>query len=132
MNLPRSRQAARAGVRWISLAALAGTVTCALPCLAGEAGSVDPVRGRLLYEAHCDACHSTNMHWRKPSIVKSWADLLVQVTRWQANAGQRWTQAEIADVATYLNDRFYQLPCPPAECAVRSAGLTHGIARTDP
>jgi len=74
------------------------------------AASADVQRGRLLYETHCSACHTTQVHWRDKHIVMSRADLLYQVTRWQKNAGQDWSSEEINDVAAYLNETFYQMP----------------------
>jgi mono/diheme cytochrome c family protein len=86
----------------------------------------DLTRGRTLYETACDACHAQNIHWRDKSLVSSWTTLLKEVTRWQVNAGQRWEQPDINNVAAYLNDRFYHLPCPANECADKkaAAGLT--------
>ena len=78
--------------------------------------SADEQRGRLLYETACVACHTTQAHWRDKRVVRSWSDLLGQVTRWQQNAGQNWSAHEIVDVAAHLNDRFYKLPCPVAGC----------------
>ena len=67
-------------------------------------------RGRLLYETHCIGCHTTQAHWRERHLVRSWADLLYQVTRWQKNAGQDWSSEEINDTAAYLNEAFYNMP----------------------
>lgn len=67
--------------------------------------------GKLLYDVHCIACHTTQAHWRDNSIVSSWSDVLVQVERWQKNAGQHWGSSEIGDVAAYLNALFYKMPC---------------------
>jgi ketosteroid isomerase-like protein len=78
--------------------------------------AADVQRGRLLYETHCIACHTTQAHWRDKHIVRSWADLLYQVTRMQNNAGQEWSMTEIIDVAAYLNELFYKTPCPVAGC----------------
>ena len=78
--------------------------------------SADVQRGRLLYETHCVACHTTQAHWRDKHIVKSWADLLYQVARMQKNAGQEWSSVEIGDVAAYLNELFYKMPCPAQGC----------------
>jgi mono/diheme cytochrome c family protein len=80
------------------------------------ATAADVQRGRLLYETHCIACHTTQAHWRDKHIVRSWADLLYQVTRMQNNAGQEWSMTEIIDVAAYLNELFYKMPCPVAGC----------------
>ena len=82
-----------------------------------DAHCPDPERrGRLLYETHCNACHTTQAHWRDKHIVKSWSDLLYAVTRMQKNAGQEWGMNEILDVAGYLNELFYKMPCPVAGC----------------
>ena len=97
------------------LCSLLLTVGCtAVACAADTAADVE--RGRLLYDTHCIACHTTQAHWRDNHIVQSWADLLYQVTRMQNNAGQQWSMAEITDVAAYLNELFYKMPCPVAGC----------------
>jgi hypothetical protein len=87
-----------------------------------KAAAADVQRGRLLYETYCIACHTTQAHWRDKHIVGSWADLLCQVTRMQKNAGQDWGSAEITDVATYLNEIFYKMPCPSPGCGGPQAG----------
>jgi hypothetical protein len=51
-------------------------------------------------------------HWRDQRIVRTWPDLVGRVTRWQAVAGQNWSQGDIDEVAVYLNERFYKLPAP--------------------
>lgn len=104
---------------------LFGALASPLPAFADppRAAPVDVDRGRALYNAACDACHSQNIHWRAQHIVDSWESLLAQVKRWQANAGQRWEATDIRNVAAYLNQRFYQFPCPAtqAECADKQA-----------
>ena len=81
----------------------------ALLCLSVPA-CADESRGALLYEAHCNACHGTEMHWRSKRLATDWASLLNEVRRWQA--GLYWSDAEIADVASYLNKRYYGFPEP--------------------
>ena len=71
----------------------------------------------------CDACHNATVHWRDKRLVDSWPALLHQVNRWQRNSHQKWEAADINDVAAYLNDRFYHLPCPANECAPKAAAL---------
>jgi mono/diheme cytochrome c family protein len=121
----RSRTLERWFVRCVLL-----TASCAAPALAAGADSppeaagqsdvettaADVQRGQLLYETHCIACHTTQAHWRDKHIVQSWADLLYQVTRMQANVGQEWGTSEIIDVAAYLNELFYRMPCPVPGC----------------
>lgn len=85
---------------------------------------LDVERGRLLYEAHCVACHDRQVHWRDPSIVESWSDLLLQVERWQAYAGQDWTGSEVGDVAAHLNTVYYRMPCPVPGCSPASTALS--------
>ena len=80
-----------------------------------------PARGELLYGTACAACHTTQAHWRDKRVVRSWGDLIYQVTRWQQVAGQSWSAEEVADVAAYLNRRFYGLPCPTPGCTGPSA-----------
>ncbi len=94
--------------------------------------AADVQRGRLLYETYCIACHTTQAHWRDKHIVASWADLLYQVTRMQKNAGQDWSSTEINDVAAYLNELFYKMPCPSAGCGEPQAGTNErtALART--
>lgn len=94
-----------AGMRPILACLLLG---CALPALAAE-----PSRGQLLYETHCVACHSTQMHWRDKRVVQDWASLLGQVGAWQARAKLNWSAADIEAVATHLNQAIYRLPSAP-------------------
>jgi mono/diheme cytochrome c family protein len=78
------------------------------------ARAAEPSRGQLLYETHCIACHSTQMHWRDKRVVQDWAGLLGQVGAWQARAKLNWNAADIEAVATHLNQAIYRLPSAPA------------------
>ncbi len=86
--------------------------------------AVDLNRGRALYDAACDSCHTQNIHWRDKRLVSSWDTLVKEVKRWQSNTGRGWKQDEIHDVAAYLNDRFYRLPCPGNACVEKQAVLS--------
>jgi mono/diheme cytochrome c family protein len=105
----------------LALLMLAGC--SAEPPAASAQGPADMTRGRALYETHCIACHTEKVHWRDPSLVRSWADLRAQVARFQRIAGQEWSEQEISDVAAYLNDQFYRMPCPVPGCGAPSAHL---------
>lgn len=87
-----------------------------------ERAMVDAKRGALLYDTACAACHTEQAHWRDERLVKDWGTLVYQVARWQHNAGQGWGPAEVEDVAAYLNQRLYRLPCPIAGCAADIMG----------
>ena len=43
-------------------------------------------RGALLYQTHCTACHTKEMHWRDNRKAVNWPSLKAEVRRWQANA----------------------------------------------
>jgi mono/diheme cytochrome c family protein len=78
--------------------------------LASAQGVPAPSRGELLYTTHCIACHTTQMHWRNNKLAYDWPSLKVQVGRWQGNAGLQWGDADINEVARYLNDTIYNYP----------------------
>ena len=69
--------------------------------------------GALLYDTHCVACHTTQIHWRDVKLATNWTGLVTQVRRWQANLGLQWTEQEIDDVASYLNRTIYKFPQVP-------------------
>jgi mono/diheme cytochrome c family protein len=85
----------------------------ALACSAVQAQAAPGTavtRGQLLYDTHCIACHDAQVHWRDNKLATDWNSLKEQVRRWQIRAGQGWTDAEIVEVARYLNNAFYQYP----------------------
>jgi len=69
-----------------------------------------PTRGQLLYDTHCVACHTQQIHWRDAGVVRNWNELRAQVTRWQAAARLGWTEDDIGQVTRYLNATIYRLP----------------------
>lgn len=85
----------------------------AMAAMAGSAAPAQdrvPSRGELLYTTHCIACHSTQMHWREKKLATDWPSLKAQVQRWQATARLEWSDADVTEVARYLNDTIYRLP----------------------
>ncbi|MEP6792549.1 MAG: cytochrome c [Ramlibacter sp.] len=97
--------AARHGHRALVLAALLGMGAMAHAQLLT---APSPTRGQLLYNTHCIACHTTQMHWRDDRQATDWDSLKVQVRRWQGNAGLAWTDEDITDVARHLNNTIYK------------------------
>jgi len=83
-------------------------------------GTGDSSLGELLYSTHCGACHTTQVHWRDKKLATDWASLKAQVTRWQANTRLGWNDGEIAEVAGYLNRRYYHFPEPGKQASLRS------------
>lgn len=78
-------------------------------------------RGALLYDNHCGACHTTQMHWRNNRAATDWASLRALVKRWQGEAQLNWPDADIDEVARHLNQRFYRFS-EPASRLSRAAG----------
>lgn len=64
-------------------------------------------RAQMLYDTHCIACHTAQVHWRDKKQVTDWASLKALVRTWQATAGQFWNEDDIVQVARYLNDAYY-------------------------
>lgn len=83
----------------------------AVAALAAPAGALaaDPAQGRLLYETYCGSCHYEKLHERKTTKIKTLASLKVEIVRWAAQTGRRFTPAEIDDIAEYLNGSHYRL-----------------------
>ena len=104
---------ANAGIlRTGSLLLLLGSAVVAATAARAE----DIGRGRLLYETYCVYCHTTKIHSGDAPRVKSWEQLLFEVSRWQREVKQNWGPDDIDAVAHYLDDRYYKLPCPSLTC----------------
>lgn len=69
-------------------------------------------RGELLYTTHCVACHNARVHWRDKRLATDWKSLRVQVRRWQGVQTLGWSEADITEVARYLNTFYYRYPSP--------------------
>jgi mono/diheme cytochrome c family protein len=81
-------------------------------------------RGDLLYGTYCVTCHTTQVHWRNDRKAFDWDSLVFQVRRWQGNTGLAWSDADISEVARYLNDTIYHYPRPETR-----AGLVQPLKR---
>lgn len=97
-------------------AAILLSLSCA--AAAAQVRSAPATRGAMLYENHCGACHSEQMHWRDKRSARDWATLREQVRRWQGEARLGWTEQDIDAVARHLNETIYRYPAP-AEVATR-------------
>ena len=82
-----------------------------LAMLAAPAWAQDTQRGKLLYDTHCVACHYERIHKRDParSLVQTFTQLRLEVAQRAANTGQRFTLADLDDIAEYLNRTHYKL-----------------------
>lgn len=80
-------------------------------CVVTQAAAASRLdRGELLYNTHCLACHTEQMHWREQRLVTDLDTLKVQVRRWQEVSRARWNEEDIEAVVRYLNRTFYQFP----------------------
>ena len=104
---------------------------CTIAALALALGTVgahaaDLARGRALYELRCDACHTESVHGRAHRVAKSLAEVRQWVSRWNRSLAIGWSDAEIDDVAAYLNATYYKFDCTTPACAAVS--LAHSPA----
>ncbi len=88
----------------------AGVLSAAASPVAPAQTAGDPARGRLLYDTHCIACHTKQIHWRDQKLVTDWTSLVAQVRRWQEVAGLGWSANDIEDVVRFLNSIVYRFP----------------------
>jgi mono/diheme cytochrome c family protein len=90
--------------RWI----VAVLVVCLeIPSIASAQPKGGTSRGELLYTTHCIACHNNQIHWRDKKVARDWTGLKAEVNHWQGVSGLAWNDADIVEVARYLNARHY-------------------------
>lgn len=84
-------------------------VTC-LVIFSGTAFAQDAPRGKLLYETHCLTCHYERIHKRDASrsLIRSHAQLRVEVAQRAGLTRQRFTVEDLDDIAAYLNRTHYR------------------------
>lgn len=77
----------------------------------------------MLYQNHCVACHTTQVHWRDQRLATDWPSLRAQVRRWERNTGLTWSEEDIEAVSQYLNQLYYQFPEPHKDKAISMFNL---------
>jgi mono/diheme cytochrome c family protein len=101
--------------------ALLAAVLASATLIPSPAASAEPgealARGRLLYDTHCIACHSREMHWRDKRLAADWVLLVAQVRDWQGRERLGWSDADVDAVALYLNETIYRYPRPKVVAA---------------
>jgi mono/diheme cytochrome c family protein len=85
---------------WMLLPALAPVTVVAQP--------PNAERGRLLYENHCQVCHTPKIHTRANRLPIDAADLREIVTSWQRAENLRWRSEDIEDVVEFLRQTRYR------------------------
>lgn len=74
----------------------------------GAASAADEGRGRLLYENHCQACHTSMAHVRSNRLATTPEALRAQIVRWQDHLELGWNAEEINAVFNYLSAAYYK------------------------
>jgi len=101
-------------VRHALISARAVACVCAATFIAAAGPALgqygDSSRGRLLYENHCQACHTTRVHGRVNRLPVKLDELRRIVDGWQRQEKLNWTSDDIADVVEYLNSTIYHYP----------------------
>jgi mono/diheme cytochrome c family protein len=95
---------------WLRHLALAAAALLLGAAAQAQTSGPWPARGELLYTTHCGACHTEQMHWRDKKLAYDWETLKGQVARWQNTAKLGWSDAEVVEVARYLNETIYRYP----------------------
>jgi len=72
-------------------------------------------RGELLYDNHCQACHTSVVHVRKMHRARSLTDLAYWVTHWSRKLKLMWSADEVSAVVDYLNKRYYKINVPSGQ-----------------
>ncbi|CAA6817001.1 MAG: Unknown protein [uncultured Thiotrichaceae bacterium] len=70
--------------------------------------SIDSHPGKSLHDSSCISCHDSAVYTREDRKIGDFPKLLAQVKRCDANLGSRLFDEEIAQVAEYLNQAYYQ------------------------
>lgn len=65
-------------------------------------------RGHLLYENHCQVCHTSNVHQRKNHRANTPADIRRRITTTCSASELKWKAGEIDDVVDYVTDTYYK------------------------
>lgn len=65
-------------------------------------------RGQLLYENHCQACHTSIAHVRSHRLATTPEAMRQQIVRWQKHLDLSWGADEVDAVYDYLNALYYK------------------------
>lgn len=77
--------------------------------------AADPRNGQALHDKHCVGCHvqqfggdGSRVYTRENRRIKDYRALVQRVAACNGQTGAKWFPDEEADVAAYLNQRFYK------------------------
>lgn len=82
-------------------------VTAATRAAPAASTAPDPARGRVLYEQHCQVCHTPGIHARQHKLPLTRDELRALVDFFRRQASLGWTREEIEDVVEHLDRTHY-------------------------
>jgi len=89
-------------------------LTATLGTGAGVATAADMAKGEALHKDHCVSCHASltggkpdTLYTRKDRRVTTLEGLKKQVKRCELSLGLRWFDDDVANVADFLDKRYY-------------------------
>jgi len=65
-------------------------------------------RGRMLYDNHCIACHTSKVHRRIPPLPIDVKELRQIVAAWAKGEQLNWSDEDVTDVVEYLDRTYYR------------------------
>ncbi len=89
---------------------LCGRALCALALVSGLSSALAEESKDVgaMVQTNCTKCHGDEIYTRADRKVTSLDGLNRQVGRCETALGLQWFDEDIADVASYLNDKFYK------------------------
>jgi mono/diheme cytochrome c family protein len=99
--------------KWIVTAVL---VLCGSAIAADSSRLPDYRRGAQLHDDACTGCHGPSMYSRPYHERNPYFTVRKQVEIWQDFVGMGWDEQQIADVAFYVQKRFYEKVCESGSC----------------
>jgi len=83
-------------------------------CLPPVAAAAEPAPADQ-HQTYCVPCHQSALpnapdalYTRPQRLVRSYAQIAPEVRKWATAAGLRWSDAEVANMAAYLNAQYYR------------------------
>jgi cytochrome c2 len=88
------------------VAAAGALLVTVMPAFSADVPSVQ--RGRMLYENHCEVCHTSNIHRRPNRMPLNAAELRGIVNQWQKQERLNWSEQDVTDVVHFLRETRYR------------------------
>ncbi|MGZ5092293.1 MAG: c-type cytochrome [Burkholderiales bacterium] len=77
---------------------------------AAGAAQPDAARGLVLYQRHCEVCHTPAIHKHSARAPITRDELRMLVDAFGRQRGLMWTRDDVEDVVEHLNTMSYRFP----------------------